>query len=377
MEKERRIYLVRHGELYEDGKIRRCLGHTDVPLAKRGERQAGKIAGWFLDKDIGRIYSSSLLRCVKTAEILKNRMEVSRQGIEIRILEALWEMDAGKWENLSFEEIRRNYSEEYEARGRNLGYYAPPGGESFYQAGIRFGGCLEKIRKETEENILVVTHAGVIRGYLSGLLGISPNDVFTIPQPYAGITVLKETARGLVPERIGWKPSEFLDDEEIRNLYDKCRTPEQTVCHMEAVAQFLDALKKEMKHSDYNWELLKKAALVHDICRTQRQHARKGAEVLREEGYEEIAKLVEGHHSSEGSAGADYGEMPQLSEEELLFYADKRVREDQIVSLEERFKASMWKCRTSEAKEKRHSLYRRAQYIERKINGVLEWRQRK
>lgn len=209
MGQERRLYLVRHGELYEEGGIHRCLGHTDVPLTKRGESQAGKAAEWFRDKKIDKIYSSPLLRCVKTAEIIKSRMEAARQDIEIRILEALREMDAGKWENLSFEEIREKYPEEYEARGRELGYYAPPGGESFYQAGIRFGECFEEIRKETEGNILIVAHAGVMRGYLCSLLDISPNDVFTIPQPYAGITILKETDTEFKPERIGWKPDMF------------------------------------------------------------------------------------------------------------------------------------------------------------------------
>lgn len=365
MGKERKIYLIRHGEVYEDGEVRRCLGHTDVPMTKRGERQAEKTAKWFWDKDIAVIYSSPLQRCVRTAQAIKEQKE--DPGIGIRILNGLKELDAGTWENLSFEKIRREYPKEYEARGRELGYYAFPEGESFYQAGIRFGRCLEGIRKEMNGDILIVTHAGVVRGYLSSLSGISPNDVFAIVQPCAGITILRETDTGLTPEKIGWRPPGFLDREEMQYLYHKCKTSERTVCHMEAVARFTGVLERKMKYSDHRWNLLRKAALVHDICRAEREHAKAGADVLRKEGYWEIAKLVERHHSSEDTLNEKRGGMSVLSEEDLLFYADKRVYENQIVSLDDRFRGSMQKCKTPEAKEKHQRLYEKAKNIEKRI----------
>lgn len=365
--KKRKIYIIRHGEIYEKGEVHRCLGHTDVPMSKRGERQVKKTAEWFRDKEIDRIYSSPLRRCVETARMISEQKEKSN---DIRTCSALQELDAGEWENLSFERIRREYPKEYAARGRNIGYYAFPNGESFYRAGIRFGRCLEEIRKEEKGDILVVTHAGVMRGYLSSLLGISPNDVFAIPQPYVGITILGETDMGLRTEKIGWRQPEFLDKEEIRYLYCKCGTPKQIIRHMEAVAKFLDVLEKGIDSVDYDWELLKKAALTHDICRTQREHAKAGADVLRKEGYEEIAELVEGHHGGENFGNMDSGERSVLSEKELLFYADKRVQEEKIVSLKERFEASVWKCGTPEAREKHHRLYEKAREIERKIESL-------
>lgn len=371
MRKERKIYLLRHGELYEEGGIHRCLGHTDVPLTERGESQAKKIAKWFHDKEIERIYTSPFQRCVKTAQAVKEELEHSGRGAELIMLDGLREMGAGEWENLSFEEIRRDYPEEYEARGKQLGYYAPPGGESFHQAGRRFGECLEGIRKGTEGNILIVAHAGVIRGYMCGLLNISLNDIFAIPQPYAGITILREMEAGLVPEKVGWRPVSFLDEEEIRYLYRKYKTPEQVIRHMEAVAEYLDILRGQIEASykagegrvleRYDWELLKKAALLHDICRTEKDHAKAGAEALRKEGYEKLVDLVREHHSSEICT----------CDSELLFYADKRVQEDRVVSVEERFEASLGKCTTPEAKEKHKKLYEKTKYIETKIKKLI------
>ena len=367
MENMRRIYLVRHGALYEERGIHRCLGHTDVPLSDRGKRQAQKIGEWFRDKNIERIYCSPLERCVTTAQIIKKLLWSQGRDVEIKALEALQEMDAGEWDNLSFSEIRKQYSVEYEERGRNLGYYAPPGGESFFQAGIRFGRCLDGIRRETGGNILVVAHAGVMRGYLSDLLGVCPNHVFSIPQPYAGITILLETDTKIKIETIGWRPYGFLDQEEIRYLYGKCNTPERTVRHMEAVAGYMEVLKEQLGFLGFDWNLLKKAALVHDICRMEKEHAKAGAEVLRKEGYEEVAELVERHHSADGVAEG----MSAVSEEELLFYADKRVQEDKIVSVETRFKCSLEKCKTPEAEKKHQRLYKKTKYIETKIAHLI------
>lgn len=137
------------------------------------------------------------------------------------------------------------------------------------------------------------------------------------------------------------------------------------------ITVLIGRVMKEISSADYDWKLLKKAELTHDICRTQKEHAKAGADVLRKEGYEEIAELVEGHHSSEDFGGMDSGKRSVLSEKELLFYADKRVQEEKVVSLKERFEGSVWKCRTPEAREKHHRLYEKAREIERKIENLV------
>ena len=50
--------------------------------------------------------------------------------IEIIADEALREVSVGRWEGLSFAEIRERWPELYEARGENMSSVAPPGGES-------------------------------------------------------------------------------------------------------------------------------------------------------------------------------------------------------------------------------------------------------
>ena len=88
-------------------------------------------------------------------------------------------------------------------------------------------------------------------------------------------------------------------------------------------------------------ELVRAAGLVHDMCRTQPQHARAAAEALRTLGYLRLAQAVESHHDAPDSAGVGAGK--------LLFLADKLVSGDREATLSERFELSLKKCTTPEA----------------------------
>ncbi len=61
-------------------------------------------------------------------------------------------------------------------------------------------------------------------------------------------------------------------------------------------------------------------------------HADVGADILRKRGEGVLARIVKCHKFS--ALGTPEG--PQTWEEKLVYYADKRVKHDQIVSLEER-----------------------------------------
>ena len=83
--------------------------------------------------------------------------------------------------------------------------------------------------------------------------------------------------------------------------------------------------------------LVEAASLLHDLTKTEcfktkEDHAQTGSRVLKIMGFERVGEVVAEHiQLSKGKDG------PLVSEEEVVNYADKRVRHDQIVSLEERF----------------------------------------
>jgi len=86
-----------------------------------------------------------------------------------------------------------------------------------------------------------------------------------------------------------------------------------------------------------NKDLLIAAALLHDIAKThaiihkEMRHDLLGGQMLRRMGFDTIADIVENH-----VIFADYSREMPLSEKEIVYYADKRVMHDKIVSVDER-----------------------------------------
>ncbi len=84
-----------------------------------------------------------------------------------------------------------------------------------------------------------------------------------------------------------------------------------------------------------NLDLVVSASLLHDIAKTQClngrcDHARIGGEICREHGYLELSEIVEQHVVIKGNNNG------LITEKEIVYYADKRVNHDQVVSLHER-----------------------------------------
>ena len=108
----RDIYLIRHGMPDFPGGARMCLGRTDLPLGLRGRLQAALLGAEFAGSGLGDCFCSRLTRSRETAELMGCERPVVIPGLE--------EMDAGEWDGLSFDEIRRRWPEYYERRGREL-----------------------------------------------------------------------------------------------------------------------------------------------------------------------------------------------------------------------------------------------------------------
>lgn len=440
----RRIYLVRHGMPEKGTSEKVYIGVTDLPLSRRGSAEARALGRYFLQRlsatSAVRILTSPLQRCRQTAEEMYRVLFDGGIALpEPLVVEALHEIDLGDWEGKSVLKIMERFPEEYEARGHALGTYHTPGGESFLEAGVRFQKAIEAILKsadrsemaadgkqsscmgsdgnessrvgeidarssdaDEEEIILVVAHAGVIRAYLSLLMGRDLNQLMDLPLPYASVTELEVCRKAVdseglcppekpgvgddekadreqggddadiktcreeicvVPDGIGVRPEELLDAAEISRLYQKYQTPQQVIRHMRKVAEVADRLMDGMKMCGSRVRVMQ-ACLLHDLCRAEKQHARVSAEAIRKEGYPAIAALVAVHHQAAYSEQEAQG---PLTEAELLFYADKRVQEDRLVSVEERFRESRKKCRSPEACAHHDAMLAKTLKIEKKI----------
>ena len=91
-------------------------------------------------------------------------------------------------------------------------------------------------------------------------------------------------------------------------------------------------------HPHLDMALAEAGALLHDIAKTEclktkKRHTERGAEILIERGFPQVAEIVAQHvRLSDG-----HGNRKSISEVEIVHYADKRVLHEDIVDLFTRF----------------------------------------
>lgn len=360
----RTIYLIRHGEPERTGAVSRCLGHTDLALSIRGRKESRELAGWFQDRPLEAVYSSPLARCMETA------MCIAGQQRPVYVDDGLVELDAGEWENLDFDQIRRRYPKLYEERGKSIGTVPPPGGESFAQGGERLARALAGIMERTAGDVAVVTHRGVSRGFLCRLLGWDIHRVLEVPQPYGGISrVITDENHGFYGsyEQTGIRPLVCPDHVTCRRLSDRYGVPEHIRLHEAAVARLAYQWAVGLRSLGYDVDpdLVRAAGFLHDIARLKPDHAGAGAELLRREGYPVTAGIIKSHHRLEK------GQELCLTEASLLFLADKMTLEDRMVDIEERFRRSALKCATPQARENHRLQYDQARSVKQCLKAAL------
>lgn len=157
---ETHIYLVRHGET-DWNKERRFQGHRDIPLNEKGIWQAERLANWLKDRSFNAIYSSDLIRAVKTAEIL-----AVPHGLEVLKRRELRERSMGNWEGKHIEEIDAA-NPIWRTQIEDETWCHRFGIEPVRRMHQRIVSLLGKlVEKHPGNTLLVVSHGGLINGAL-------------------------------------------------------------------------------------------------------------------------------------------------------------------------------------------------------------------
>ena len=109
----------------------------------------------------------------------------------------------GKWDGMTFEEIKQKYPEEYIKRGNDFENYTVKGGESMSMCRDRSFTQLFYVLENSTGNIIILSHVGVNRLILSELLGMSIKDSFSLRQDYGSINILKYDGKNLSIINVG------------------------------------------------------------------------------------------------------------------------------------------------------------------------------
>jgi len=185
MARNRRVYLVRHGDIGLSEGRKHFIGQINLPLSERGIRQAQLLSQELKDISLSAIYCSTLIRSRETARIIADA-----HGLQPIVRDDLKEIHLGEWDGLAFDEVRERYPREFSERGRDIIHYRPPGGESFLQCSQRVIAALAEILGSTDGNLLIVGHSGPNRIILCHLLDIPLDKLFNIGQDLAGLSVI-------------------------------------------------------------------------------------------------------------------------------------------------------------------------------------------
>lgn len=153
-----KLILARHGET-EWNVAKKIQGVTDTDLNENGLRQARELAAAVLAGDLGitAIYSSHLKRAAQTAAYVAEAL-----NLPYHTMEALQELNFGKWEGNSWPEVKERYPEEYGVWYTNRRYTPAPEGESYQQMLERVIPALQEIVRREKGNALVVIHSAEI-----------------------------------------------------------------------------------------------------------------------------------------------------------------------------------------------------------------------
>lgn len=196
------IYLVRHGEVLL-AETRRFIGHLDVALSDRGERQSAAQAERLRAAPLAAVYTSDLARARRTGEII-----AAPHGLTATVVPALREMAMGRWEGLTADEIRASEPQAFLEWMSRVGEFPFPGGESVGDLIARAWPAFEALaRGHAGASIAVVAHGGTNRAILCRALGLPLDRLLAFGQDYGGMSVLTRDERGWRLLRLNESPA--------------------------------------------------------------------------------------------------------------------------------------------------------------------------
>ena len=173
------ITLVRHAEVIEEYQGR-YNGHIDISLSENGKHQAKELGEALKKTHFDKVFCSDLLRARETF----NELNIDAEAIfSSRLREKSW----GRHEGKSFSEIEaegieyKNFEQWIDALdGEDMQVYTENLKNYFN----------ETLLKQETQNILIITHSGVIKTLLHLTQDISLEEAFSTHLPYSSSITL-------------------------------------------------------------------------------------------------------------------------------------------------------------------------------------------
>lgn len=179
------LYFARHGETVHN-KNKCYYGSIDVDITENGILQAEKGSELLRNIDFNKVYVSEMKRTVQTANILLKDKQCSLiQDKRIN------EINFGVFEGKGYNELEKLYSKEWKLWCSDWKGFTPPQGESYIEFYARIKSFMDDILKLDEDNVLIVTHSGVIRSVYCYLLDGNLDFFWKFASQNGDVTLIK------------------------------------------------------------------------------------------------------------------------------------------------------------------------------------------
>lgn len=172
-----KLILIRHTSV--DVPKGMCYGQSEVELGSDFKKEAKEVQRQLSKYTFDVLYSSPLSRGLQLAEALGCGMDIVQDN-------RLKEMHFGDWEQQLWSDIYQNH----ESKNWFDDYISVrcPNGESFVDVIDRVNGFLVDLKSNLScGTVAIITHAGVIRAFLSILKNIEPRHTFDYKIGYGEI----------------------------------------------------------------------------------------------------------------------------------------------------------------------------------------------
>lgn len=176
------LLLIRHGETeWNAAEIFR--GRADVDLNEQGNLQAKLLAEYLQKIEIEAVYSSPLIRAVRTAYgIAKNH------SLEVELSPELSDFDYGEWQGMPLSMVKDIYKNQYKKWLNEPAKVTMPGGEKLDDVKKRALKVVNKVISEHTGKVVLVSHRVVHKVLICALLGLDNSHFWNIRLDNCGIT---------------------------------------------------------------------------------------------------------------------------------------------------------------------------------------------
>lgn len=164
------LILIRHTRVNVPKGL--CYGQTEVPLADSFKKELEKILADLSGTEKFKVFSSPSKRCTALAHQISHNFIIDNR---------LKELNFGKWEGKNWNDIHDDYALKWMD---NYFDNPCPEGESFQNLIDRFDEFLAELNKE---NVLIITHGGIIRAAYFLIHTILKEELFNLDIAFGSI----------------------------------------------------------------------------------------------------------------------------------------------------------------------------------------------